>query len=559
MPIDLSFGDTIRRFAATSLTARVDKRQIVDSIDHQFYQDSNCGVLYFQHSHSQGGFMEFTRRAVLAAPLAIAAATTIGQSTPAYAQSEKSLRIAHVFLPATLNPATDGFNLVEQGLAECLTRVNQNLQVEPWLAESVVNIDSTTWEVRLRANAAFWDGSPVNAEAVLASFAMTWETQPDAANFIDPSTAITVVDDVTLRFVTATAVGSFPNNLASFHFIIRKAGADDTFMMTGPYKPSRLIPDQVLELTANVAHWAGQPSASAIVLTLTPDANTRALALQSGDTDFISQVPPELVDTLPENIATEIVANTRVHSMIFNFASPLVTDAAIRSAINMSIDRANLNDIGLNGQGVVTTGPFPASFGVASPLAETPSVAEAQALLDAAGWTIGSNGIRSKGEQQLKLLVASYPNRAELTPMAIAMQDQLKAIGIEIEVREVEDISSFLESEEWDASMWSFNPLPTGDPLYLFNTSLVTDGIFNPGKYSNPDLDALAAALKLEADPAIRTELTATAQDLVVSDAACVWLLSPPRAFAFNLDVVASYSASPNDLYMIDETLILTN
>ena len=139
--------------------------------------------------------------------------------------------------------------------------------------------------------------------------------------------------------------------------------------------------------------------------------------------------------------------------------------------------------------------------------------------------------------------------------MATAIAVSSGRLGFEIDVREVEDISAFLEQEPWEASMWSFNPLPTGDPLYLFNTALRTGGVFNPGGYSNPDLDDLAGRLQVEADAAEREELAAQGVAIAVNDAAAAWLLSPPRAFAYDPEVVTGFAPSPNDLYMIDESL----
>jgi len=54
------------------------------------------------------------------------------------------------------------------GLGETLTRVGSGGSIQPWLAESVTNLEANRWRVRLRPNATFWDGSPVTAEAVAA-------------------------------------------------------------------------------------------------------------------------------------------------------------------------------------------------------------------------------------------------------------------------------------------------------------------------------------------------------------------------------------------------------
>ena len=262
-----------------------------------------------------------------------------------------------------------------------------------------------------------------------------------------------------------------------------------------------------------------------------------------------------MFDMIAGDLALTSIANTRVHSVVFNFASEMMQDSVLREAFAMAIDRDALNVIGLEGQGLVTTTPFPATFGVPSPIDGSVDIERAKELLEGAGWVDAGRGVRERDGVALALRLLSYPSRPELTSMAVSIQDQLGAIGFAVEVREVEDITAALDNEAWDATMWSFNPLPTGDPLYVFNTALRTGGVFNRGAYSNAAIDAIADQLRLEADPSTRDALTAEGVAIAVGDTAAVWLLSPPRGFAYRRAVMAEYAASPNDLYFIDETI----
>jgi peptide/nickel transport system substrate-binding protein len=473
-------------------------------------------------------------------------------------RADSSLMMAHVFLPAQLDPSDAGnsaFNLVEAGLAETLVRVDRSLVIEPWLAESVDNIDPTTWEIRLRKNGRFWDGSPVDAAAVVDSLTRTLAEQPDAASYIDPATVIVAVDEWTVRVTTPEPQGNLLNSLANFNFIIQKPDDASGPSMTGAYKPVQLIAGEVLEMERFADHWRGVPGFERITVKLISDANVRVLALQAGDVDLISQVPVQMFASLGNDLALASVSSSRVHSVIFNFESPAMQEQAVRVAIARAIDRETLNTIALDGQGTVTAIPFPAGFAGASPRDTVADPASAGALLDEAGWSVGEDGKRVRDGSTLAIKLLSYPNRPELTAMAVSIQDQLKGLGITVEVREVEDIMSALESDPWDATMWSFNPLPTGDVMYVFNTALRTGGVFNPGGYSNQAIDEIADRLRTETDAEQRSVLTEEAVSLVVDDAAAVWLLSPARGFAYDPEVVAELSVSPNDQYMIDEAI----
>ena len=126
--------------------------------------------------------------------------------------------------PAAIDGTTAGPQLINLGIAETLTRLTPQGAVAPWLAESVTNV-STTWRVVLRKNAKFWDGSPVDAQAVAAAFALNWEKQPAASGLIGKDTKVTVVDPGTIEFKTPNAIGAFPGALSAQFFVIHKRTA----------------------------------------------------------------------------------------------------------------------------------------------------------------------------------------------------------------------------------------------------------------------------------------------------------------------------------------------
>src|SRR5262249_55949513 len=101
-----------------------------------------------------------------------AAKPTTAAAAPAAAASGQSagqLRLAiDAEFPATLDATKNGYQLVRLGLAETLTRLTPKMQLVPWLAKDLTNVDPSTWRVTLRPNAKFWDGSPVTAQDVMA-------------------------------------------------------------------------------------------------------------------------------------------------------------------------------------------------------------------------------------------------------------------------------------------------------------------------------------------------------------------------------------------------------
>lgn len=472
-----------------------------------------------------------------------------------------SIVVAANFIPPTLDPTESGsaYELMTSGQAETLTQIANDFSVEPWLAESIAQIDPTTWRIGLRQNAAFWDGSPVDAAAVVASLQWSLASFDGSDGFLDPATTITAVDERMVELVTPRPDTALANNLASFYFAIAKQTEDGTFQFTGPYVPDQLKPDESFVIKAFDNYWDGTPSFAQIDLKLIPDANTAILALQSSEAALLSSVPVDMVDIVASEFEVASIDSPRVHHVMFNHASPIMADVAVREAFSLAIDRNALNDLAASGQGAITTNPFPASAGFGAQISSEPDIEGAKTLLDEAGWIEGADGVRERDGQRLELLIGSYAGRPELTPIGIGIQDQLKELGFDIDVQEVPDIAEFQAGDDWEASMYSINTLPTGDPLYLLNAAYVTGGIYNYGHYSNPALDELAGRIRDESDATARATLVDEAIALLVEDAANAWVLSMPRTVAFDPGVIASVDVSPSDLYFIGSRIVPAN
>lgn len=471
-------------------------------------------------------------------------------------QPRGELRLAFgIHMPGTLDATKDGFQLVFVGVGETLVRINRQLKPEPWLAESVAQVDPTTWRVKLRSQAKFHDGTPVTAEEVAASFRRSWETQPTANTFIPNDTQLQIIDPLTLEFRTARPVGGFLNSLAAFQFVVHKPGTGGASIMTGPYRPVRFETDNLLELEAFREHWGGPPPIARISIRLVPDANARALALQSGDVDMVFGLPPETVKGLPADIERAVVPSTRVHLVLLNTTRPPFNEPRVREATALAVDRAALNRAVLDGLGAVVTNAFPPSAPFEIVPAQDTDAARARQLLDEAGWRVGPDGVRVKDGKRLAFTLYSYPGRAELTPMAVVIQSQLKALGYDIQVQQVQDITKQLRGGDFDASMYSINTLPTGDPLYLLGYSLSRSGGLNYGGYSNPQMEAVVEQLRFELDPNRRAQLAKQAQEIIKADVPNVYLVAAPLVFAYKKGKVKGFIPNPNDLYFIDSSI----
>lgn len=494
--------------------------------------------------------------ATTAAPATTTSATTTSASATG-AQPKGDLKIGtSINMPTslTVTNGSDGYTMIYFGAGETLMRLDNRQQLQPWLAESLTNVDGSTWQVKLKQNVKFWDGSPLNAQAVIDSFKDSWDKLASADLFISKQTQITATGDYTLTFKTPKPSGDFPHNLATWYFVIHKTGANGS-ILTGLYQPTKLVKDQELDLTAWTGHWSGPPPIKNITVKLVPVANSRVLGLQAGDFNFLPALSPDVAQSLGSDIEKNPVTGTRIDTIVLNHARLPFSDKAVRQATAFAIDRKVLNDVTLSGQGGIATSLFPPKAGIETIDAQSTSVDQARQILDAAGWKMGSDGIRAKDDKKLSFTLYSYAGRAELTPAAVSIQNQLKPLGYDIKVQEVRDITAQLSSKDFDAAMYSINAGVNGDPQYMFGATLVKGGSYNYGAYDNPQLDSLYTELQAEPDQAKRNALSLQMQDIVKSDVPNLYLISAPLIAAYKKGTIGGFTPYPNDLYLIDRNL----
>jgi len=472
--------------------------------------------------------------------------------TKATAPSKGELRIALGFDFPSKQDALKDSHLAPYGMLETLMRQNEQNKLEPWLAQSLTSINPVTWRLVLR-DAKFWDGSPVTSTDVVNAFKKNWDAWVDLKGLISTDTKFNVIDARTLEFVTPQPSALFPYALSLTSTAISKPlpGGADGGLMTGPYKPTKIVVDNSVELEPFKDHWSGIPPIAKITMKYVADPNARILALQSGDTDMLYNFPPESIKTFGPDIEAAATPSGREGLINLNVGKAPFNDRNVREAWALGIDRAVLNQVGLDGRGIVATQMFPAVSGYDTIPLQGTDVARAKQLLDEAGWKPGSDGIRAKGSDRLFFTLVSYPGRADLTPYAVSMQSQLKPLGFDVKVMEVQDIGAATKNGMFDAAMKSNNTLPTGNPLYEYNRLLITGGSDNAGMYTNPQLEDLVKQMRLELDPAKSRDLSLKVQAIVKQDVPVIFLTVTPITTALRKGKIKGYVPNPNDSYLI--------
>ncbi len=346
------------------------------------------------------------------------------------------------------------------------TPVPALLSLIPTVANGGISPDGRTITYRLRPNVRWSDGVPVTSADVLFTLhAILDPRNPvlshEGYDLIDRASAPnahTVV--LHLRRAWAPAVmtyfsygGSSPQFVLPAHVLRNEAPLDrapfgaDPSVVDGPYTLRFWRHGDRIELAANARYWRGRPRVARLDLRIVPDPQTNLVLLRSHEIDWNLLAPVQwaLVRGTPGlrfvRVPTAVVAGISM-----NTAHPPLDDVRVRRAIAMSIDRAGITRRITLGNYVVTGMLQPRFSWAFDPHVREPAFdpARAAALLDAAGWRRGPDGMRSKNGRPLDLEYVAFPETASGVRIATEVQAELRTQGIAVHVRSVSNAQLFL-------------------------------------------------------------------------------------------------------------------
>ncbi|RPH40897.1 MAG: ABC transporter substrate-binding protein, partial [Burkholderiales bacterium] len=336
-------------------------------------------TLAFRKQRVAAAFL--TSAAVFAASLA---------ASPAIAQ-EKTLRIAMTAadIPRTLGQPDQGFEgnrftgipmydaLTHWDLskADAASVLIPGLALS-WAADAK---DKTKWVFKLRPGVKFHDGSAFNADAVVWNVRKVLDK--DAPHFDASQVGVTAsrmptlrsarkIDDLTVELVTTEPDAFLPINLTNLfmasptHWDAKlkavPAGVTDAAERakqawvafaadasgSGPFKMTRFVPRERLELAANKGYWDAKrvPKIDKVVMLPMPEANARTAALLSGQVDWIEAPSPDAMTAITSR-GNKLYFNPQPHvwpwQLSFAEGSPWL-DKRVRHAANLCVDRTGL-------------------------------------------------------------------------------------------------------------------------------------------------------------------------------------------------------------------------
>ncbi|MFD4526266.1 ABC transporter substrate-binding protein [Streptomyces sp. NPDC058470] len=414
-------------------------------------------------------------------------------------------------------------------------------KIVPWLAKSwEVSSDTTTFTFHLRSGVTFSDGTPLTAQVVkdnfdavpklgaLGTLAQGYLSGVDSTTAVDPLTVRVEFKQPNAQFLQATSTHSLGIESAASALQSPQEKCSKGVVGSGPFTLESYVQNQAITLTKRSKYawgsslWTKQGEAylDKLVFKVVPESGVRTGSLQSGQVDAISSVGKADEAALTGGqVNLQRRANPgAVFNLGLNNSRPLLKDAKVRQALLFAINRQQIVDT------VFPTGTRPATSILAY---TTPDYADqgsdlvfdtakAKSLLESAGWKVGSDGIRSKNGTKLSLIVRWFANAATNQPTLELIQQQLKAVGVDVVLKETQtaQFATMLQSGDFDAS---WGNLTRADPDIL--RSQYSTELANLYHLPTSPLDSALTQQAATADAAKRKELVGQAQQLIVQNA----------------------------------------
>lgn len=385
------------------------------------------------------------------------------------ASGEKIVNIGITDSLGGMNPLTNDQTWVNKyavGLQFLpLVELDEELNFQPMLADSVTTEDNRNFIVHIDENATWSDGTPVAAEDVEFTFLKL--ASPVIANptlmlyafegvnddgFVEEGAesveGVKVLDEKTVQFTTKypIALTTFENTYAFYihtlpkHILSQYSEAElstlDWFnhpdVVSGPYRVTAYDVDHYISYTSNEQYWKGAPKIGKLNFNILDSSQIYA-GLQSGEIDVthhtMTAIPQEDYENIEALENVDVVYGSPVTNQSVFIQTANITDERVRQALVYAIDRNQILEQLMKGHGEIVDGflssASPFYDADIEPMSYDPE--KAKALLAEAGWD---------GSRTLRFYVNS--GDGTFVNAAQAMAAQWAAVGIKTEIQTVD-------------------------------------------------------------------------------------------------------------------------
>ncbi|HEX5447634.1 MAG TPA: peptide ABC transporter substrate-binding protein [Candidatus Saccharimonadales bacterium] len=392
------------------------------------------------------------------------------------------------------------------------------------------------YTVRLKKGLTWQDGQPFTAADVVFTYQTIQNIEAQSPLYSSwQGINVTAADNYTVNFDLPNALSDFPysltNGIVPAHLLrgfpveqLRSAPFNTSPIGTGPFEwkfievtgqgidnTSTVSQEQRISLAAFDDYADGRPKLDGFNLIAFGDDQHMIDAFKRKQISAMSgleNLPPALKDN--KGLQVYVTPLTSEVMVFFNMSRPVTNDAAVRRALAESVGRSQLSGLFDEPVKLADSPLLKGQLGYNSKLVEPRyNLADANKLLDKAGWKKGPNGIRAKKGQQLTFVLSAQDSQ-NYTMVAHYLQSQWQKIGVKLQVQyySQDDIqTSVVNNHDYDALLYAVN-IGVDPDVYAYwdssQASITSQGHLNLSEYKSTPVDQALEAGRTRSDPSIR-------------------------------------------------------
>ncbi len=415
-------------------------------------------------------------------------------------------------------------------ILEPLIWVNQDMELEPWLATDWEQIDDITWEFTLREGVQFHNGEEVTADDVVFSFEAILDEWAWAPGWIHlESGNIAAIDDYTVEFTTVEPFPTFPgtiaHNMVAIQHPDREYSSTGPVIGTGPFQVDNIEPQQSVDVSVFDDYWNEAPALNELTFEVVQDPTTRTLNLENRDVEVALAPPRAQVPSIEDNEELHIARRERPGAGYagINLYKEPTDDATLRQALNHAIDQSLIIDTLFEGVGSPARGPISPSIYWSA----HDSVPQYQQ-----DYETGSDLVEQSDYdgETLSILVAN--DLVDGQEMAQVLLGEFEEIGVDSEIRVLER-AAYTEAERngEDHIILKESGSNSGDADYIIYEGFHSEGDVNQRLYGEEgtglhnlggEVDDLIETGFQSGDPEVKEESYVEAQEIIMDEAVVI-------------------------------------
>ena len=429
-----------------------------------------------------------------------------------------------------------------------------------------VSKDGLTITYHIRRGVKWSDGAPFNADDVVFSTKVVLNpanneisrTGWDHIVKIDEPDKYTVVYHlnkpyspfIETFFSTAGANPCIlPKHLLAKYPNINNIPYNSLPIGIGPFKYKQWVRSSKVVMVANPLYWRGPPKLKEVRWIVIPDRNTALTQLQAKQVDmwfFVGGAYFSRVQAIPA-YTTIRTASFLFNHLDFNLTSPKLKDVAVRRALRLALDRRTIRDKIGHGIGFLQDEPAAHTSAYWDPNIKFLdfNIDKANAILDGAGWTRGSDGIRSKGGVKLNLDFVSTTGTPDVDSQIELIRSGWQRIGVALNVKHFplelllapKQEGGIVYNGKFDVVGFAWNLDPLGDFSTIYSCNSIPPNGQNDPHWCNRRATQAMERFYSHYNQQDRNKDDAIVQEEIFNDVPIVVMTGRENIYAVNRDL----------------------